>query len=147
MKLFISVAAVLAVLLARNLAPAQSPTAMTVVRDPGCGCCMNWVTHLRRAGFTVTVTESASRLRDTRVPAEARSCHTGSIGGYLIEGHVPAADIKKLLIEQPAIAGLAVPGMPVGSPRMEQGGRTVPYSVMAFDKAGKMTVHSSHGGR
>ena len=96
MKLFISVAAVLAVLLARNLAPAQSPTAMTVVRDPGCGCCMNWVTHLRRAGFTVTVTESASRLRDTRVPAEARSCHTGSIGGYLIEGHVPAADIKKL---------------------------------------------------
>ena len=118
MKLFISVTAVMAVLLAGTLAPAQSPTVMTVVRDPGCGCCMNWVAHLRRAGFTVTVTESASRLRETRVPAEARSCHTGSIGGYLIEGHVPATDIKKLLIERPAIAGLAVPGMPVGSPGM-----------------------------
>ena len=146
MKLFISVAAVAVVLLAGTIAPAQSPTVMTVVRDPGCGCCMNWVAHLRRAGFTVTVTESASRLRDTRVPAEARSCHTGSIGGYLIEGHVPAADIKRLLIERPAIAGLAVPGMPVGSPGMEQGARTDPYSVMAFDKAGKMTVHSSHRG-
>ncbi len=144
MKPFISAAAVLAVLLAGHLVLAQSPTAMTVVRDVGCGCCMNWVAHLRKAGFTVTVTESETRLRDTKVPAKARSCHTGSIAGYLIEGHVPAADIKKLLAERPAITGLAVPGMPVGSPGMEQGGKPDPYAVMAFDKAGKITVYSSH---
>jgi hypothetical protein len=124
--------------------PAPDPTTMTVVRDVGCGCCMNWVAHLRRSGFTVTVTESATRLRDTKVPASARSCHTGMISGYLIEGHVPATDIKRLLLKRPAIAGLAVPGMPVGSPGMEQGSRVDPYDVVAFDKSGKMTVFSSH---
>ena len=138
--------AALALLLAASIsAPAQSPTAMTVVRDVGCGCCMNWVEHLKRAGFTVTVTESATRLQDTKgVPAAARSCHTGTISGYLIEGHVPANDIKKLLIQRPVIVGLAAPGMPVGSPGMEQGGRVDPYDVVAFDKTGKMTVFASH---
>ena len=137
--------ATLGLLAASASAPAQTPPAMTVVRDVGCGCCLNWVTHLKRAGFNVTVTESATRLQDTKgIPAAARSCHTGSIAGYLIEGHVPAADIKRLLSERPAIAGLAVAGMPVGSPGMEQGGRTQPYAVMTFDKTGKMTVFSSH---
>jgi len=141
MKLFISAAAVLAVLLAGNFAPAQSPTAMTVVRDVGCGCCMNWVAHLRKAGFTVTVTESATRLSETKVPAQARSCHTGSIGGYLIEGHVPAADIKKLLAERPAIAGLAAPGMPASAPGMAQPGAPhQPYEVLSFQRDGATEV-------
>jgi hypothetical protein len=79
---------------------AQSPTAIAVVRDPGCGCCMQWVAHLKKAGFQTTVTESSSMaaVKDSKgVPAAARSCHTGTIGGYVIEGHVPAADIKRLL--------------------------------------------------
>ena len=139
-----AVLAVLAVSIAATAQkPAPDPTAMTVVRDPGCGCCLNWVAHLRRSGFAVTVTESTTRLQDTRVPAAARSCHTGMISGYLIEGHVPATDIKRLLLKRPPIAGLAVPGMPVGTPGMEQGSRVDPYDVIAFDKSGKMTVFSS----
>jgi hypothetical protein len=128
---------------------AQGPTTMTVVRDPGCGCCLNWVDHLEKAGIKATVSESADMdaIKDQRgVPAAARSCHTGVIGGYVIEGHVPAGDIKRLLMEHPAdVAGLAVPGMPAGSPGMEvPGGRIQPYDVMAFDKAGKTRVFASH---
>ena len=78
-------------------------------------------------------------------PAAVRSCHTGTIGGYVIEGHVPAADIKRLLIERPQIVGLAVPGMPAGSPGMEvPSGTVAPYDVLAFDKMGKTTVFASH---
>ncbi|MCC7415633.1 MAG: DUF411 domain-containing protein [Acidobacteria bacterium] len=125
-------------------APAKAPTAMTVVRDPGCGCCLDWVAYLKREGFSVTVVDSATRQRDSKVPPQARSCHTGSIGGYLVEGHVPAGDIRKLLAERPAIVGIAAPGMPMGSPGMEQGGRVDPYDVVAFDKTGRLTVFSPH---
>jgi hypothetical protein len=121
---------------------------MSVVRDPGCGCCLLWVDHLAKAGFKVTVTESTEMdaLKASKgIPEAARSCHTGTIGGYVIEGHVPAADIKRLLIERPQIVGLAVPGMPAGSPGMEvSGGRTQPFDVLAFDKTGKTTVFASH---
>ena len=127
---------------------AQSQPTMTVQRDPGCGCCLNWVAHLQRAGFKVLVTESPvmEKVKDQRgVPKDARSCHTGVVDGYVIEGHVPAADIQRLLKERPAVVGLAVPGMPAGSPGMEMSnGRTQPYNVLAFDKAGKTTVFSSH---
>lgn len=126
---------------------AQTPLTMSVLRDPGCGCCLNWVAHLQKAGFKVTVAESPEMpaVKDRRgVPPAARSCHTGVIDGYVIEGHVPADDIKRLLKERPAVVGLAVPGMPVGSPGMEMGGRTQPYNVVAFDKAGKITVFASH---
>src|SRR5262245_59963046 len=75
--------------------PSQSP-AIAVVRDTGCGCCLNWVAHLRRAGFKTTVSESASRAADSKVPPALRSCHTGTVAGYSIEGHVPVADIRKL---------------------------------------------------
>ena len=101
---------------------AQAPPVITVVKDPGCGCCNLWVAHLKKAGFTATVTESSAiaALKDSKgVPKGARSCHTGTVGGYVIEGHVPADDIKRLLKERPAVAGLAVPGMPSGSPGME----------------------------
>jgi hypothetical protein len=127
---------------------AQSQPTMTVQRDPGCGCCLNWVAHLQKAGFKVLVTESPvmDRVKDQRgVPKDARSCHTGVVDGYVIEGHVPAADIQRLLKERPAVVGLAVPGMPAGSPGMEvSSGQTQRYNVLAFDKSGKTTVFASH---
>ena len=130
---------------------AQKAPAIAVVRDPGCGCCLQWVAHLQRAGFTTTVTESAAmeKVKDEKgVPASARSCHTGTVEGYVIEGHVPADDIKRLLKERPAIVGLAVPGMPMGSPGMEvPTGQVSPYNTLTFDKAGKTTVYASHGTR
>ena len=136
----------LAVAVAARVLLAQSPTAIEVVKDPGCGCCTKWVQHLSKAGFKATVTESSTidALKDRKgVPKAARSCHTATVGGYVIEGHVPADVIKRLLIERPSIVGLAVPGMPAGSPGMEIGGRTDPYDVLAFDKAGKTSVFAS----
>jgi hypothetical protein len=140
--------AVLACALFTRVLLAQSQPTMTVQRDPGCGCCLNWVTHLQKAGFKVLVTESPvmDAVKDQRgVPKPVRSCHTGVVNGYVIEGHVPAADIQRLLKDRPAVVGLAVPGMPTGSPGMEvSNGRVQPYDVIAFDKAGKTTVFASH---
>jgi hypothetical protein len=128
---------------------AQSPTTtIAVVKDPGCTCCTKWAAHLEDAGYKVTVTESAEidALKDSKgIPKAARSCHTAMVGGYVIEGHVPAADIKRLLKDHPDIVGLAVPGMVFGSPGMEvPSGRVDPYDVLAFDKAGHTTVFASH---
>ena len=128
---------------------AQTPPTMSVLRDPGCGCCLNWVAHLEKAGFKVTVAESPDMtgVKDRQgVPKAARSCHTGVIAGYVIEGHVPAADVQRLLKERPAIKGLAVPGMPLGSPGMEVAtGRVQPYDVVSFDAQGRTAVFASHG--
>ncbi len=124
---------------------AQKPLAVQVFKEATCGCCSSWVEHLRRAGFAPT----ASNVDDLpavkqvyKIPPQARSCHTALVGGYVIEGHVPVADIQRLLKEKPAIAGLAVPGMPIGSPGME-GPNPRPYDVLAFDKTGKTTVFST----
>jgi hypothetical protein len=103
------------------------------------------VAHLRRAGFKATVTESPNRAASSRVPTALRSCHTGTVDGYLIEGHVPVADITRLLQTHPKVLGIAAPGMPAGSPGMEvPGGGVVPYDVVAFDEAGKTSVFASH---
>lgn len=126
---------------------AQTPRLPTVnvVRDTGCGCCLQWVAHLQKAGFKTTVTESPNRAATSKVPAALRSCHTGTVDGYLIEGHVPVADITKLLQTRPRIAGIAAPGMPAGSPGMEMpNGVVTPYDVIAFDAAGKTSVFASH---
>jgi hypothetical protein len=132
----------------RVISPGQTPTPIAVVRDPACGCCLAWVAHLEKAGFKATVTESSEidALKDARgVPAAARSCHTATVGNYVIEGHVPPADIRRLLAERPAVAGLAVAGMPAGSPGMEvPGGRVDPYDTIAFDKTGKTRVFAAH---
>lgn len=107
---------------------------MAVHRDPTCGCCHKWVEHLRANGFAVTVNDAPSmKAVKARlgVPAELASCHTGEIGGYVIEGHVPADAIKRLLADKPEARGLAVPGMPTGSPGME-GGEPETYDVMLF---------------
>jgi hypothetical protein len=122
---------------------------VTVYKDPSCGCCAKWVEHLKQNGFTTKVIESKN-LEDVKtqnhVPRQARSCHTALVNGYAIEGHVPAADVQRLLKERPAIAGLAVPGMPIGSPGMEVPGRkTQPFDVLSFDKDGQTRVFASHG--
>jgi len=122
--------------------------AVDVYKDPTCGCCVNWVAHLRKNGFTVKSTDVAN-IADVKtkykVPNQARSCHTAVVDGLVIEGHVPAADVQRLLKERPVgIIGLAVPGMPVGSPGME-GANPQPYDVLAFDGAGRTKVYATHG--
>lgn len=118
---------------------------MTVYKDPNCGCCKLWVDHVRAAGFAVTVRDTADMgavKASFGVPESLHSCHTAKIGPYTIEGHVPAEVISRLLTEQPAGRGLAVPGMPVGSPGMEMGDRKDPYDIVLFDKAGKTRVYA-----
>lgn len=115
---------------------------ITVYKSPTCGCCKNWISHLKDNGFKVKAIDSKnmSLIKDKNgVPSGARSCHTAVINDYVIEGHVPAADIKKLLKEKREVSGLAVPGMPMGSPGME-GSRVDKYSVYEFDKQGKARV-------
>lgn len=119
-------------------ADGESPSFM-VFKTASCGCCAGWVEHLEDEHFDVEardVTDLNNIKRDVGVPTELASCHTALVGGYVIEGHVPAEAIRKLLAEHPDIAGLAVPGMPVGSPGME-GPNAQPYMVYAFDRAGK----------
>ena len=117
--------------------------AMTVYKTATCGCCSAWVEHVRQAGFDVEAidVERAQIGLDQRLA----SCHTARINGYVIEGHVPAADIRRLLDERPDVAGLAVPGMPVGSPGMEYGDRIDPYRVIAFDEQGGMRIFAEYG--
>jgi len=125
---------------------AQART-IEVVKTPTCGCCHLWVEHLRAEGFEVNavdvedVTPVARRLG---VPDQLRSCHTGEIGGYAVEGHVPAADIRRLLAERPDAAGIAVPGMPLGSPGMEQGSMRQSYQTLLFTRDGRISVFASH---
>ena len=136
-RAFILVAGAGAFLLAAGHGGADVRPAITVWKDPNCGCCGAWVEHLRRNGFVATVDEIAdlqSIKAQRRVPAELASCHTAEIAGYTIEGHVPAQAILRLLAERPVARGLAVPGMPIGSPGME-GGRPEVYDVVLFGAA------------
>lgn len=121
-------------------------TTITVYKDPDCGCCTKWVEHLIKHGYKVVAKDTREMVEIKRtlgVPDPLTSCHTAVVKGYVIEGHVPAADIARLLKRKPKLAGLAVPGMPIGSPGME-GPRPEPYEVLAFDKAGKTRVFAKH---
>lgn len=122
---------------------------VVVHKSPTCGCCTKWVEHLRSNGFTVEVHDEAdvaSSKRRLGVPAPMASCHTAEVGGYFVEGHVPAADIQRLLTQRPAIRGLAVPGMPAGSPGMElPDGRVAPYTVHQVDGDGTVSDFARHG--
>lgn len=121
-----------------GLALAQTNTVL-VHKDPDCGCCKGWVRHLRAAGFEVTVEETAdlpSVRASLGVPSDLSACHTAEVGGYVIEGHVPSTAVRKLLEQRPTAIGLAVPGMPAGSPGME-GGVPQKYDVVLFGKAGR----------
>lgn len=131
------------------LACAQAAAAQVieVVKSPHCGCCSHWVDYLRAEGFEVRVVEAEDvtpAARRLGVPDDLRSCHTASIEGYAIEGHVPAADIRRLLAERPDAAGVAVPGMPVGSPGMEQGDRRQPFVTMLFRRDGSRQAFARH---
>ena len=128
---------------------AQGSPKIVVTKDPTCGCCGGWVDHLRTAGFIADVIESSEINRvkiRLGVPQDLASCHTAEIDGYVIEGHVPAPAIRRLLAERPQAKGLAVPGMPVGSPGMEVDG-TEPetYEVILFGPSGKRIFASYRG--
>jgi hypothetical protein len=129
-------------------AAAPKPTAITVYKDPSCGCCTKWVAHLQANGFAPEVHDRSDMdaLKDgLGVPTALRSCHTAVAGKYVIEGHVPAADVKRLLTAKPAgTFGLAVPGMPAGSPGMEMSTRRDRYDVVAFGPAGSTRVFAQH---
>jgi hypothetical protein len=135
----------LGVTVGHGQAPASSSgTAVTVYKQVGCGCCSIWAEHLRKAGFKVSSMEVSDLTRVKNaygVPAAAHTCHTALIDGYVVEGHVPMDAIQKMLKERPKVAGLAVPGMPIGSPGMESGSRKDPYDVLAFDRAGKTSIY------
>ena len=122
------------------------PPAVQVFKSPTCECCAKWVEHLRAHGFAVQVTDvpDVERVkREHGVPARLASCHTALVGRYFVEGHVPAEDVRRLLKEHPRIAGLAVPGMPIGSPGME-GPNPESFDVLAVDSKGQARVFSSH---
>lgn len=150
-----SVLAVLAALGALPLAAlAQAPgraqkTLVEVWKDPNCGCCQDWVAHLQAHGFAVKVNGGGNTAMRAKLglPAELGSCHTALVGGYAIEGHVPAREIQRLLKERPEAVGLSVPGMPVGSPGMDgeaYGGRRDPYDVLLVPRSGAPRVFASY---
>jgi hypothetical protein len=123
----------------------KKPT-ITVYKDPNCGCCKAWIAHLVKAGYTVDAKDSpnmAEIKRGLGVPDALKSCHTGVVNGYIIEGHVSPEEIDQLLAQKPRVAGLAVPGMPMGSPGMDDGAKQH-YQVFTFDKSGKTKVFASH---
>lgn len=122
---------------------------VAVTKDPTCGCCEKWVAHMREAGFPVTVTEGPVNPVKVRlgVPRDLASCHTAQVGGYAIEGHVPAGAIRRLLGEKPQGTGLAVPGMPAGSPGMEVDGMDpATYDVVLFGPESRTTFARYRGG-
>jgi len=122
--------------------------AVTVYKSPSCNCCGEWIAHMEEQGFPVEV---KSRFNVTPVkkqvglPASLAACHTAVVDNYVVEGHVPARDVKQLLREKPDVRGIAVPGMPVGSPGMERGDRVDPYEVLAFTPSGDTTVFAQYG--
>lgn len=127
-------------------APAKLP-AVHVWKSRTCGCCGAWVDHMRAAGFTVNITEvddTAPTRQRLGMPAQLGSCHTAQVGGYVLEGHVPADDVKRLLRTQPAGLGLTVPGMPAGSPGMEMGPRRDPYEVLLVQRNGRTAVFTRY---
>ena len=124
---------------------AQQPEVM-VYKSPTCGCCAKWVSHLEESGFVVNTTDQADVSpikKKVGLPGELSSCHTAIVDGYVVEGHVPADVVKKMLKERPDIIGISTPGMPIGSPGMEQGDQVDSYDVIAFDKTGKTFVYAS----
>ena len=143
LKTLIAVPAVTAV---RLMAAAPK---IQVFKTPTCGCCANWVKHLQANGFEVAVKEvqdTGEYRRQYGVPEKLLSCHTGVVEGYALEGHVPAAEIHRLLKERPKAKGLSVPGMPMGSPGME-GSMSQAFSVILFDSEGKTSVYQSYPGK
>lgn len=132
LKHVLSVALLVGTVTPATWAQSAAPV-IDVYKSPTCGCCVKWIDHLKANGFTVRSHDSHDMARHKErlgIPAGYASCHTAEVGGYVIEGHVPAKDIKRLLKEKPLARGLSVPGMPIGSPGMEQGSHSDPYEVI-----------------
>lgn len=128
-----------------------APVEVTVFKSPTCGCCSAWVDHLRKhaegTAFKVIAKDTSDMVSvkaTAGVPQKLSSCHTAFVNGYVVEGHVPADDIQRMLKAKPKIAGIAAPGMPVGSPGMEVGTRRDPYDVLAFKRDGSTSVFAKH---
>lgn len=136
---------------ARALPALAAYPAVQVFKNPDCGCCGEWVKHLETAGFSVKVTpvsDTAAVRRRLRMPDRYGSCHTATVDAYVLEGHVPATEVKRLLAERPVAVGLAVPGMPAGSPGMEvQGVPAQPFDVVLVDPDGRGTSFARYPGR
>lgn len=129
--------------------PTAVPTAMTVVSGEGCGCCREWVKHLQANGYTTEISyvpqdQLMSYKEKTGLRPELTSCHTGKIGGYVIEGHVPAREIARLLRERPDALGLTAPGMPYGSPGMGPESEAEPYEVLLINRDGTTSVFAKY---
>lgn len=125
-----------------------APTAMTVHKSPSCGCCTKWMDHVTGQGLATEVQSAPDVLAVQKrlgVPEGLYSCHVAEVGGYLIVGHVPADDIKRLLKDKPAARGIAVPGMPVGSPGMEHDGHVQAYDTVLFQADGTTSLFARHG--
>ena len=130
-----------------SVAFAAEKDKVEVYKSPACGCCSQWVEHMQKNGFVVEIhnVRNVTPFRERfGVPESVASCHTAVVGGYAIEGHVPAGDVKRLLREKPKAVGIAVPGMVQGSPGMEQGSGKDPYNVVLFNATGRNTVYSAH---
>ena len=126
-----------------------APVEMTVYRSPSCGCCGKWLEYIKQNRFNVksVISDDMQAIKEKYgLPDKLASCHTAVVDGYIIEGHVPAEDIQKLLQLKPKIAGISAPGMPLGSPGMEMGGQKDAYRVMSFDKDGNIEVFAEHEG-
>jgi hypothetical protein len=128
--------------------PAAPPTAITVYKSASCECCAKWVDHLRANGFAPTVHDEEDMdgiKHEMGVPPAVRSCHTALLGRYVVEGHVPAGDLRRLLAERPAVLGVAAPGMPKSGPGMAVAGEpTEPYEVLSFTRDGKTALFARH---
>jgi hypothetical protein len=132
---------------AADAAPANIHPTVVVYKTESCGCCKLWVEHMQSHGFPVEVTnvDDLGPVKERAgVPYGLGSCHTAEVGGYFIEGHVPATEVQRLLAEKPKARGLTVPGMPMGSPGMEQGGRVEPYQVLLVHEDGSTSVFASY---
>ena len=137
-------------LLVPGIAVAANPaTPVVVYKTESCGCCGGWITHMRRAGFAVRVVvleDIATPASKRGVPFELGSCHFADVGGYVVVGHIPPADVRRLLAERPKALGLTVPGMPMGSPGMElPNGATERYNTLLLLPGGKTRVFATHG--
>lgn len=132
----------------QNIQPYTGDAELVVYRSPTCGCCGQWIEHMKRHGFTVKEDVKTNEMEAIKaqhgVPQDLGSCHTTVVGGYVVEGHIPADDVKNLLQNKPDIAGIAVPGMPMGSPGMEAGEMRQDFAVLAFNEAGEVEVFEEH---
>lgn len=121
----------------------ELPTVL-VYKSPTCGCCNGWIEHMEEAGFTVDARDTRDLMtvkQDAGIPTQLSSCHTAIVDGYVVEGHIPAEHVKSLIADRPDVAGIAVPGMPTGSPGME-GANPQPYQVYSFTRDGQAAVYA-----